>query len=116
MKCGLIWARSARSSASIARVRVRPSSATSSSAETHRASSPVARARPADAAGAYAVSVPTTLPSASSGAMTAERMGQSGSEQVTTSGPSTEVATRVVSYVARETAGVLAQHAGLSVP
>ena len=42
-------------------------------------------------AGAYAVSVPTTLPSASSGAITAERMGQSGSEHVTTSDPITEV-------------------------
>ena len=51
MKCGLIWARSARTSASIARVRGRPSSASSSWLETQRATSSVARTRPAAAAG-----------------------------------------------------------------
>ena len=51
MKCGLIWARSARTSASISRVRDASSSASSSWPETQRATSSVARARPAEAAG-----------------------------------------------------------------
>ena len=51
MKWGLIWARSARSSASIVRVRCRPRSASSTWVDTHRATSSVARASPAAAAG-----------------------------------------------------------------
>ena len=46
MKCGLIWARSARSSASMTRVRVRASSASASWLDTQAATSSVARARP----------------------------------------------------------------------
>ena len=47
MKCGLICARSARTSASISRVREASSSASSSWPETHGATSSAARARPA---------------------------------------------------------------------
>ena len=48
MKCGLIWARRARSSASMTRVRVRASSASASWLETQAATSSVARARPGE--------------------------------------------------------------------
>ena len=43
MKCGEIWARSARTSASAIRARDRSSSARSSCPETNRATSSVAR-------------------------------------------------------------------------
>ena len=46
MKWGLIWARSARTSASISRVRETSSWASSSWPETHWATSSVARTRP----------------------------------------------------------------------
>ena len=52
MKCGLIWARSARTSASISRVRLASSSASSSWPETHCATSSAARASPAVGYGA----------------------------------------------------------------
>ena len=49
MKCGLICARSARTSASISRVRDASSSASSSCPDTQRATSSAARTSPADA-------------------------------------------------------------------
>ena len=48
MKCGLIWARRARSSASMTRVRVRASSARASWLDTQAATSSVARASPGE--------------------------------------------------------------------
>ena len=83
MKCGLIWARSARSSASIARFRERSSSASSTCEETHSATSSAARTRPAVASGPYAISVPTTRSSPVTGTTTAERMSHSLSSQAT---------------------------------
>ena len=75
MKCGLIWARRARTSASIRRVRLRSSSASSSCPETHFAVSSAARARPAVGYGANAASVPTIRSSTTSGLTTAVRTG-----------------------------------------
>ena len=85
MKCGLIWARRARSSASMVRVRWRPSSASSAWVETHRATSSVARASPADACGPYAARAATTRSSVTTGAITAVLTGQSGSAHPTAS-------------------------------
>ena len=51
MKCGLIWARSARSSASIEPGALASSSASSTWVDTQRATSSVARTSPAEAAG-----------------------------------------------------------------
>ena len=59
MKCGLIWARSARSSASTVRVRAWASSASSTWPDTQPAVSWVARTRAAEgASGTYATSAP----------------------------------------------------------
>ena len=91
MKCGLICARRARSSASIVRVRSRPSSASSAWVETQRATSSAARASPAEACGPYAAMAATTRSSATTGAITAVLTGQSGSGHATASGPSTMV-------------------------
>jgi hypothetical protein len=91
MKCGLIWARSARSSASMTRVRVRASSARASWLDTHAATSSVARASPGEGCSVQAVRVPTTRSSITRGAVTAVRMGQSGSAQTTSSSPWTTV-------------------------
>ena len=52
MKCGLICARSAWTSASMARLRLASSSASSSWPDTHCATSSVARIRPAVIVGA----------------------------------------------------------------
>ena len=78
MKCGLICARSARTSASISRVREASSSASSSWPETHCATSSAARARPAVGYGANAASVPTIRSSTTSGLTTAVRTAQPG--------------------------------------
>ena len=83
MKCGLIWARRARSSAAMTRVRVRASSARASWLETQAATSSVARARPGEGSVVQAVRVPTTRSSMTRGAVTALRIGQSGSAQAT---------------------------------
>ncbi len=91
MKCGLICARRARSSASIVRVRSRPSSASSAwwrpSARPPRPPSP-ARRRPAVRMPRWR---PRTRSSATTGAITAVLTGQSGSGHATASGPSTMV-------------------------
>jgi hypothetical protein len=79
MKCGLIWARSARTSASISRVRLASSSASSSCPDTHCATSSAARASPALWYGANAARVPTTRSSTTSGLTTAVRIGHPGS-------------------------------------
>ena len=73
MKCGLICARSARTSASISSVRLASSSASSSWPETHCAVSSAARARPPVGYGANAASVPTIRSSTTSGLTTAVR-------------------------------------------
>ena len=87
MKCGLICARSARTSASISRVRDASSSASSSWAETQ----PGHLVRRAHQTGArrsapYAARLPTTRSSTMSGATTATLIGQSGSAQATSRG------------------------------
>ncbi len=68
MKCGLIWARSARTSASISRVRLASSSASASWPDTHCATSSVARSSPAEVEVPNTCSVPTTRSSTTSGA------------------------------------------------
>ena len=83
MKCGLIWARRARSSASIVRVRWWPRSASSAWVAIQPATSSVARARPAEACGPYAAMAATTRSPVTTGAMTAVRAGQSGSGHCT---------------------------------
>ena len=90
-KCGLIWARRARSSASIARVRSRPRSASSAWVASHTASSSVALTSPGELDGPYAASAATTRSRATTGAMTAKRSSQSGSPQATSDGPRTTV-------------------------
>ena len=94
MKCGLIWARSARTSASIARVRLASSSARSSCPETHRATSSAARASPAVCCGENTWSVPTIRSSATSAVTTAVRTGQPVSPQGRSSRPKTLVPPR----------------------
>ena len=74
MKCGLIWARRARTSASISSVRDASSSASSTWTATQSATSLVARTRPAPADGANAATTPTTREPARTGAMTAARL------------------------------------------
>ena len=91
MKWGLIWARRARSSASMTRVRVRASSARASWLETQAATSSVARARPGEGSWVQAVRVPTTRSSMTRGAVTALRTGQSGSAHATSRHPCTTV-------------------------
>ena len=87
MKCGEICARSARTSASASRARDASSSASSTCADTQRATSVVVRARTAVVSSVTATRVPTTRssttigattnqvpePSADIGAVTAER-------------------------------------------
>lgn len=70
--------------AEVGRDRSRPTSASSSCAENHCATSSVARARPAEAWSVYAVIAPMTRSSLTSGALTAASMRQFGSEQWTT--------------------------------
>ena len=81
MKCGLICARRARTSASISRVRLASSSASSSWPLTHCATSSAARARPAVACGENTWSVPTTRSSTTSGLTIAVRISQPGTSQ-----------------------------------
>ncbi len=67
MKCGLICARSARTSARISRWRDSSSSASSSWPETQLATSSVARSRLADGWSVSATSAPATRSSITSG-------------------------------------------------
>src|SRR5215207_2120811 len=71
MKCGLICARRARTSASASAVRDASSSPSSTCAATQSATSPVARTRPARTGAANATIAPTARPSARMGAATA---------------------------------------------
>src|SRR6266545_2724113 len=73
MKCGLICARNARSSASIARVRSRFRSASWICPDTQFATSSVARTSPAEVRGPYADSTATTVSPVTIGATTALR-------------------------------------------
>jgi hypothetical protein len=81
MKCGLICARRARTSASINRVREASSSASSRFPDTQRATSATARTSPAEADEVKACRVPTTLSSTTSGLTTTCRSPQATSEQ-----------------------------------
>ena len=76
MKCGLIWARRARTSASISAVRESSSCASSSWPETQAATSLAARTRLPVACGAPTTRVPTSTSSTTSGLMTSCRTGQ----------------------------------------
>ena len=67
MKCGEIWARKARTSASTSRRRDASSSARASWPETHAATSSVARTRPAVGYGVPTTRCPTTSSSTTSG-------------------------------------------------
>ncbi len=104
MKCGLICARRARTSASISRVREASSSASSSCPETQRATSFVARTSPAEARPVKTCRVPTTFSSTSSGATMAWRTTHDGSAQAT-SAPSTTVVRPWARVPAEITAG-----------
>ena len=104
MKCGLIWARRARTSASMSRVRDASSSASSSWPDTQRATSFVARTRPAEARSVKTWRVPTTFSSTSRGATMACRTTHDGSAQAM-SAPSTTVVRPWPSVPAAMTAG-----------
>ena len=91
MKCGLICARRARNSASMTRVRCRPSSASSIWVEIQRASSSVARTSPAEVERPYAARTATTWSSATIGAKMPDLIGQSGSPHVISRSVSTRV-------------------------
>src|SRR6478736_5001536 len=104
MKCGLICARRARTSASMSRVREASSSASSSCPDTQRATSFVARTRPAEARPVKTCSVPTTFSSTSSGATIAWRTMHEGSAHPT-SAPSTTVVRPWPSVPAEMTTG-----------
>ena len=69
------------------RVRWWPRSASSAWVAIHPATSSVARASPADALGPYAARAATTRSPLTTGAITAPRTGQSGSEQLHLAGP-----------------------------
>ncbi len=92
MKCGLICARRARTSASISLLRDASSSASSSWEDTQPATSSVARTSPASADTVKTCSVPTTFSSTTRGVTTAERMAQAALGHGRSRRPTTKVA------------------------
>ena len=105
MKCGLICARSARTSASISRVRERSSSASSSWPLTHDATSSAARTSPPVVCGAPTTSAPTRVSSTTSGLTMACRTWQPPSSQ--TRVRSSTIIVRPVSATCADRAGEL---------